>query len=69
MSAKSTAKCRLCFCSKTTKKILHKEKFWTTKKLCDEFDDMSKKPKAMVYIPVVHYFKRRPIVWKKGYWE
>jgi hypothetical protein len=41
VSAKSTDKCRLCFCSETKKKINRKETYWLTKKLCDEFEDMT----------------------------
>jgi hypothetical protein len=31
----------LCFCSETKKKVNHKENYWLTKKVCDEFDDMA----------------------------
>jgi hypothetical protein len=41
VSAKSTDKCRLCFCSETKKKINRKETYWLTKKLCVEFEDMT----------------------------
>jgi len=41
VSAKSTDKCRLCFCSETKKKINRKETYWLTKKVCDEFEDMA----------------------------
>jgi len=41
VSAKSTAKCRLCFCAMSTKKERHKEAYWLVKKLCGYFEDMT----------------------------
>ena len=41
VSVKSTEKCRLCFCSETTKKIKHKEPFWLARPVCKKFDDMT----------------------------
>ena len=41
VSAKSTEKCRLCFCDKTKKKVTHKEPYWQGKKVCHKFFDMS----------------------------
>jgi hypothetical protein len=40
VSAKSSGKCRLCFCSETKKKVNHKEIYWFKKKPCNEFEDM-----------------------------
>jgi len=41
VSAKSTEKRRLCFCSEKKKKENHKEKYWMNKKVCEEFEDMA----------------------------
>jgi hypothetical protein len=41
VSAKSTEKCRLCFCSETEKKARHKEPYWQKKRICSRFDDMA----------------------------
>jgi hypothetical protein len=41
VSAKSTRNCKLYFCAKTKKKANHKEPFWTKRKVCRKFDDMS----------------------------
>jgi hypothetical protein len=41
VSAKSTEKCRLCFCSESKKHIKHKETYWLVKKPCNEFEDMA----------------------------
>jgi hypothetical protein len=45
VSAKSTEKCRMCFCAITKKEkdkeIRHKEAFWLKKKLCIKFVDMT----------------------------
>jgi len=41
VSAKSTEKCRLCFCSETAKKMRHKEPYWQKKRICSRFDDMT----------------------------
>jgi len=41
VSAKSTAKCRLCFCSETRKKGKHKDSYWLTRAICKKYEDMS----------------------------
>jgi hypothetical protein len=41
VSAKSTGKRRLCFCSETKAKERHKELFWLEKPVCKCFDDMT----------------------------
>ena len=41
VSARSTEKCKLCFCSEKAKRQNHKEHYWLTKKVCRKFDDMS----------------------------
>jgi hypothetical protein len=41
VSAKSTEKCRLCFCAETKAKARHKEPYWRKKKICENFEDIS----------------------------
>ena len=41
VSAKSTEKCRLCFCSEKKKKQNHRIAFWVSRKVCNKFEDMS----------------------------
>ena len=41
VSAKSTEKCRLCFCAKTEKRGRHKDPYWLEKKVCKNFYNMS----------------------------
>jgi hypothetical protein len=41
VSAKSTEKCRLCFCAETKKKVKHKEHYWLAKNVCRKFEDMT----------------------------
>jgi len=59
VSAKSTAKCRLCFCEKTSEKERHKEPFWLAKKPCDDFENMSGSKPFRFNFPV-HF--RRPLL-------
>jgi hypothetical protein len=40
VSAKSTANNRLCYCAKDEKRKRHKEPYWFTKKVCDDFEGM-----------------------------
>ena len=40
VSAKSTKKCRLCFCSESKNQKRHKEAYWQKKKVCKNFVDM-----------------------------
>jgi len=37
----STVECRLCFCSERKTKAYYQEKYWMTKKVCDDFEDMT----------------------------
>jgi len=37
----STKDCRLCFCSERKTKAYYQEKYWMTKKVCDDFEDMA----------------------------
>ena len=55
VSAKSTEKNRLCFCSETAKKIKHKEPYWQKKRICTLFDDMA------IIEPI-----RRPLLMKRA---
>ena len=41
VSAKSTEKCRLCFCSVINREQRHKESYWQKKRVCFQFDDMA----------------------------
>ena len=41
VSRMSTEKKRLLFCSEKKKQVNHTEKYWLTKKPCDEFEDMT----------------------------
>jgi len=41
VSAKSTEKCRLCFCTETKAKTKHKEPYWLKKQVCKKFEDMT----------------------------
>ena len=41
VSAKSTKKCRLCYCVATKNQKRHKETYWQQKKVCKNFVDMS----------------------------
>jgi len=59
VSAKSTANCRLCFCSQKEKKELHKEPYWLAKKLCVYFADMSGKKPFKFTFPI---YKRRQLL-------
>ena len=40
VSAISMEQERLCFCSFSKKQKLHKETYWTDKKVCEKFNDM-----------------------------
>jgi len=40
VSAKSTEKRRLCFCSEKKKKQNHNIVFWVDRKICKKFNDM-----------------------------
>jgi len=40
VSAISMEQERLCFCSFSKKQKLHKETYWTDKKVCEKFHDM-----------------------------
>ena len=66
VSAKSTDKCRLCFCSQTKNKERHKENYWLDKKLCDEFEDMSENKAYTLVFPIVP-LKRHPLLRKREY--
>jgi hypothetical protein len=59
VSAKSTANCRLCFCSETKSKERHKDAYWLAKNLCRKFEDMSEKVSKTVLFPIN---KRRPLL-------
>jgi hypothetical protein len=41
VSAKSTEKNLLCFCSETKKKKPYKETYWASKTVCGKFEDVS----------------------------
>ena len=41
VSAKSTENCLLCFCEKAETKKNHKERYWLSKEVCKNFDDMA----------------------------
>jgi len=41
VSARSTEKCRLCFCSVTKNKERHLERYWLAKLPCKKFEDMA----------------------------
>ena len=60
VSARSTANCRLCFCSQTAKKERHKEPYWQANKVCGKFEDMTEKViTSRILFPAK---KRRPLL-------
>jgi len=62
VSAKSTDKCRLCFCERINEKKLHKEPYWLAKKPCVDFEDMASEKPFRNNFPV-HF--RRPLLMAK----
>jgi len=59
VSARSTAKCRLCFCERKEIQERHKENYWLEKKPCGDFEDMSGNKPFRFNFPV-HF--RRPLL-------
>ena len=41
VSNKSTPNNRLCFCAEKVKKERHKEPYWLTRSVCQQFEDMT----------------------------
>jgi hypothetical protein len=59
VSAKSTEQCRLCYCVQKQKRVSHKESYWFTKKVCENFTDMSEEPLSVLVIQAMA-LKRSP---------
>jgi len=59
VSARSTVKCRLCFCEKKEIQERHKEAYWLAKKPCVDFEDMASEKPFRNNFPV-HF--RRPLL-------
>jgi len=60
VSAKSTANCRLCFCSLKDVQKRHKEPYWLAKTPCEDFEDMTdNRPVSRILFPAK---KRLPLL-------
>jgi len=67
VSAKSTPVQRVCFCSESKEKTLHKESYWLAKKICNEFEDMGERIIPMIIVPAVVIPKRKPLMRNRMY--